>query len=480
MTLERIVRDNVHGSKVRRMLEMAFEQTRMAMCFTDPNQDDNPIVAINSAFTRLTGYEEEEIVGRNCRFLQGPETDPAEVQRIRDFIARREIGYFEILNFRKDGTPFWNALHVGPVFDDDGELLYFFGSQWDVTEKVEALGALRGERRLEDVRLQGAIDEVRRLRGAIDQANDAILMTEFAPLEEPGPRITWVSAGFERMTGYSSDEVVGRTPRMFQGPETDQRELDRIRSALKEGRAVPDANTVNYRKDGTPFHLEWSIAPVRGGDGLPSFWLSVQRDVTERVQAQRKLQLLTSELNHRHKNVLALVSALQNLIPTEGLTAAEYQASLNARMGALRQAHDLVFSRDGRSVDVGDLAQGVLAPFPSGHVDMEGPSLTLDAKSALDLALALHELGTNAAKHGALSVEPGRVNLTWQVVGDELWFDWSESGGPAIGDTSDQGFGLRLLEAVTGGSERADAGFEFRPDGIVFRGALPFEPGEPR
>ena len=471
MTLERIVRDNVHGSKVRRMLEMAFEQTRMAMCFTDPNQDDNPIVAINSAFTRLTGYAEEEIIGHNCRFLQGPETDPAEVQRIRDFIARREIGYFEILNFRKDGTPFWNALHVGPVFDDDGELLYFFGSQWDVTEKVEALGALRGERRLEDVRLQGAIDEVRRLRGAIDQANDAILMTEFAPLEEPGPRITWVSAGFERMTGYSSDEVVGRTPRMFQGPETDQRELDRIRSALKEGRAVPDANTVNYRKDGTPFHLEWSIAPVRGGDGLPSFWLSVQRDVTERVQAQKERDMLARELNHRHKNVLALVSALQNLVPVEGLSAAQYRDALSARMASLHEAHDLVFSRGGTDAAIGDLIEAILSPFARDRIDLDGEPVMLASKAALNLALMLHELATNAAKHGALSGPEGRVDLRWRVDGLDLVVDWTETGGPPVRPPGREGFGARLLRML-GGGPRGSEGLRFAPDGVRFRGTL--------
>ena len=478
MTLERIVRDNVHGSKVRRMLEMAFEQTRMAMCFTDPNQDDNPIVAINSAFTRLTGYEEDEIIGHNCRFLQGPESDPAEVQRIRECIERRELGYFELQNFRKDGSAFWNALHVGPVFSDDGELLYFFGSQWDVTEKVDTLRALHGEVRLKDGRLQGAIDESRRLREAIDQANDAMLLTEFEPIDEPGPRIVWASKGYERMTGYRSAELIGRTPRVFQGPQTDRRVLDRIRTALEAKEALRDIRTVNYRKDGTPFHLEWSIAPV-GEEGGNRLWLSVQRDVSDQVEAQRKLELLTNELNHRHKNVLTLMTALQNLIPTEGLSAAEYQAALNARTGALRRAHDLVFSNDGHAVDVADLADGVLLPFSAGRIDRSGPPVDIDSKAALNFGLVLHELATNAAKHGAFSNDAGRVSLRWQREGEELHFDWQETGGPPARAAMNQGFGLRLLDAVTAGAERPDMGFEFRPEGIVFRGALPLEPQDP-
>ncbi len=93
-----------------------------------------PIVFANRAFRRLTGYSEEEIVGRNCRFLQGPKTDPDAVARIRDAIANEDVVVVELLNYRKNGTTFWNALHLGPIYNDAGELVYFFGSQWDVSD----------------------------------------------------------------------------------------------------------------------------------------------------------------------------------------------------------------------------------------------------------------------------------------------------------------------------------------------------------
>ena len=470
MTLERIVRDNVHGSKVRRMLEMAFEQTRMAMCFTDPHQDDNPIVAINSSFTRLTGYEEEEIVGRNCRFLQGRETDPAEVQRIRDCIAAREIGYFELLNRRKDGTPFWNALHVGPVFSEEGELLYFFGSQWDVSEKVEAVRALEGKGRLRDERLQGAIDEARRLREAIDQSYDSMLLTEYDPLDEPGPRIVWASKGHERMTGYPLEEVVGRSPRMFQGPLTERTTLARIRAALEAGEAIRDVRAVNYRRDGTPYHLEWSIAPVEG-DGERRHWLAIQRDVTEQVEAEQKLALLTHELNHRHMNVLALVSALQNLIPVDGLSAAEYREALDARMHALRRGHQLVFAGKGEGAAIGELIDRVLAPFPGDRIRRNGASLNIGPKPALNLSLVLHELATNAAKYGALSAPDGRVDLAWREEEGELSLEWTESGGPPVVEPAREGFGRRLLDMLAG-TGRDGIGLDFAQEGLRFRGVL--------
>ncbi|MEL7219657.1 MAG: PAS domain-containing protein, partial [Pseudomonadota bacterium] len=114
--------------------EQAMAQTRMAICLCDPKHPDLPIVFANRAFRRLTGYSEEEIVGRNCRFLQGPETDPEPIARIRDAIANEDVVVVELLNYRKNGTTFWNALHLGPIYNDAGELVYFFGSQWDVSD----------------------------------------------------------------------------------------------------------------------------------------------------------------------------------------------------------------------------------------------------------------------------------------------------------------------------------------------------------
>ncbi|MEO0463286.1 MAG: PAS domain-containing protein [Pseudomonadota bacterium] len=116
------------------LFEQAMAQTRMAITLCDPHQPDLPIVFANRAFRRLTGYSEEETVGRNCRFLQGPRTDPEPVARIREAIANEDVVVVELLNYRKNGTTFWNALHLGPIYDDAGKLVYFFGSQWDVSD----------------------------------------------------------------------------------------------------------------------------------------------------------------------------------------------------------------------------------------------------------------------------------------------------------------------------------------------------------
>ncbi len=134
----------------------AVEATRMPMIVTDPHQPDNPIVFLNRAFERMSGYTREEMIGTNCRFLQGPETDPGSIAAVRTAIAERREYATEILNYRKDGSSFWNALFVSPVFNGAGELVYFFGSQLDVSrrrdveeslhqaQKMESLGQLTG------------------------------------------------------------------------------------------------------------------------------------------------------------------------------------------------------------------------------------------------------------------------------------------------------------------------------------------------
>lgn len=132
----------------------AVEMTRMPMVVTDPRQQDNPIVFVNRAFLDLTLYEEKDLIGKNCRLLQGPDTNPDTVAELRSALDERRAVALDILNYRADGTPFWNALYIGPIFDDKGDLLYFFASQMDISErrareqtsmqaqKMEAIGQL--------------------------------------------------------------------------------------------------------------------------------------------------------------------------------------------------------------------------------------------------------------------------------------------------------------------------------------------------
>ena len=124
----------------------AIQFSRLPLCITDPSKPDEPIVFANPAFCELTGYAEEDFIGRNCRFLQGPDTTEDSKIQLRQALASNDVAMVEIVNYRKSGEKFINALQIGPVLDDDGKLLFRFGSQLDITsvrEKERQMAALK-------------------------------------------------------------------------------------------------------------------------------------------------------------------------------------------------------------------------------------------------------------------------------------------------------------------------------------------------
>ncbi|CAO4142353.1 histidine kinase [Methylorubrum thiocyanatum] len=161
----------------------AVERTRMPMIVTDPRQPDNPIIFANRAFIRMTGYTVDELIGNNCRFLQGPDTDRDTVSDVRDAIREHREFATEILNYRKDGSSFWNALFVSPIFNRSGDLVYFFGSQLDVSRRRDAEESLHQSQKMESLgQLTGGIaHDFNNLLQVVSGHNEVLL----ALLEHP-------------------------------------------------------------------------------------------------------------------------------------------------------------------------------------------------------------------------------------------------------------------------------------------------------
>ncbi|MEP0915145.1 PAS domain S-box protein [Leptolyngbya sp. GB1-A1] len=163
----------------------AIDSTSDGIVLCDPNQPDNPIIYSNPAFSKLTGYQPEEVIGCNCRLLQGPGTDPEVVAQIREAIAQQQEVQATLLNYRKDGQPFWNELKIAPVRADAGELLYFVGIQTNVTKQKQAEAQLQAQARL------------------LDQSQDAILVLN---LEN---QILFWNSSATRLFGWTVNEAVG-------------------------------------------------------------------------------------------------------------------------------------------------------------------------------------------------------------------------------------------------------------------------------
>ncbi|TDH60051.1 PAS domain-containing protein [Dankookia rubra] len=212
----------------------AVEMTRMPMIVTDPNQHDNPVVFANGAFLDLTGFGREDIYGLNCRFLQGVLTSQDTVRQVREAVREHRPFATEILNYRKDGTAFWNALFIGPIFDAGGKLLYFFASQLDVTRRRNSEDAFRQSQKMEAIgqltaglahdfnnALQVILGNLKRLQAhAGDQAQVARAADRATRAGEQAAKLTKQLVTFARKTrleprAVQLDEVVAEFAEML-------------------------------------------------------------------------------------------------------------------------------------------------------------------------------------------------------------------------------------------------------------------------
>jgi PAS domain S-box-containing protein len=294
--------------------------------------------------------------------------------------------------------------------------------------------------------------ELALLRSAIRAIGEAIIITG-PDLDPPGPLIEYVNPGFEHMTGYAASEVIGKSPRLLQGPNTDRAELDRLRGALSAGCPFR-GNAINYRKDGTEYAVEWVITPVLDA-GRVAHWIAAQRDVTERRRAEERQQRMVDELNHRVNNSLTAVQSVAAQTLQDGQrSVGEMREAFRNRLLALSRVHVLLAREHWEGVPLKSLAAGQLSPrrdLASGRIDIAGPDVRIGPGAAVALGMAFHELATNALRHGALSSQSGHVRLQWSIEpgpeGGHLRLQWTEEDGPPVPSPPPRrGFGSRLLE----------------------------------
>lgn len=207
-------------------------------------------------------------------------------------------------------------------------------------------------------------------------------------------------------------------------------------------------------------------------------------DITERKRFEEHRELLVGELNHRIKNVMATVQAIASQTLKSATSLEEARATFGARLIALSKSHDLLTRENWAGADLWDIVSATMEPHSgrSNRFRIEGPHLWVVPSAALSIALALHELATNAAKHGALTAEDGRVDITWQLVGDgrdrRLSMRWSESGGPPVVPPTRKGFGSRMVQQVLGAELGGTVSVAFETSGVVCTIDAPMPDGQ--
>jgi PAS domain S-box-containing protein len=195
-------------------------------------------------------------------------------------------------------------------------------------------------------------------------------------------------------------------------------------------------------------------------------------DITDRKEAEERQTLLAREVDHRARNALAVIQSIIRL--TRAKSVDDYVGAIEGRIKALARAHTLLSDSRWEGADLATLAAEELAPYRTGDkVGMSGPDVSLEPSTAQGLALALHELATNAAKHGALSSIHGRLSLTWQLRPDALVLEWNESGGPPIAPPTARSFGLRVIRASIEQQLSGEATFDWDPKGLRCSFSIP-------
>lgn len=249
--------------------------------------------------------------------------------------------------------------------------------------------------------------------------------------------------------------------------------------ALTEDRAVRGMEAIAERPDGTRVPFLPYPTPLHDRSGKLIGAVNMLVDITERKRAEDQQALLVRELHHRVKNTLATVQAIIGSTARSAQTIDDFKAALTGRIGSLAKTH-LLLSDEGNTITFSEILKNELDPFDDGsatRIRMSGPAVELPAQLAVTLGMALHELTTNAARHGALSVYGGSVSVTWSVTVEAdrstLGIDWIERGGPAVVPPARKGFGTRLLDFVLPGQIQAQTRVDYEPQGLRVRCTVP-------
>jgi PAS domain S-box-containing protein len=359
----------------------------------------------------------------------------------------RPIHGMEAIAERPDGSRVSFMPFPTPLYGESGVLLGAVNMLVDLTDRDRAS------------------EYEQRLISIVTSSDDAILSKDLNGI------ITSWNRGAEQLFGYTAEETVGKPVTMLI-PTERRDEEPKILQRIRSGERIDHYETIRRRKDGSLVEISLTVSPIKNADGEIIGASKIARDITERRRAQEQQALLLGEMKHRVRNTLATVQAIAT--QTLRSAASEDRDAFLARLRALAGAHDLLTLERWNQAPIGDVVAGALNAFQGSHgarIAIAGPKdAVLDAHKAMLLAMALHELSTNAIKYGALSNEGGQVSVRWDLVpGDEaqrLKFVWQESGGPPVKPPERKGFGSVLIERALQ-RELGGVEYTFDPGGVT-------------
>jgi PAS domain S-box-containing protein len=388
---------------------------------------------LNRTWYDFTGQADHE--GEGFGWLNAVHADDRPEAERAFVIANAERTPYEV-DFRlrsADGSYRWCIDAAAPRFDGSGQYLGYVGSVIDVDERREAVERVR--------RSEG------QLRAVIDQMPIGVAIARV-----PSGQIFLYNQALEEMLGHpilsDGSETYGRYGGIDETGAPVRAEDYPLFRAIAHGETVIDDEMRYRRPDGRIITLLGQAAPILDDDGKADIAIVAMQDITGRKQAEAHQRLLINELSHRAKNLLAIIQSIarQSFRGDEPVPA--QLARFEGRLGALSAAHGILTQERWEAVPLRRLICDTFTAVRSDddRLKLDGPDLLLPPKVAVSLAMAVHELATNATKYGSLSNDRGDVTIQWRSDDDRLKVEWKERGGPPVSEPIRRGFGTRMIE----------------------------------
>ncbi len=405
---------------------------------------DGEILHVNSRFCEMLGYDEHELVGKNIRDITHPEDLTEQGRLYRLLVETGKSFDIEKRYLRKDGNVLWVNNTVSPLRDEAGKILQVAVVSIDISERKKN-------------------QEVERLLASIiASSNDAIIGIDLAMT------ITSWNTAAERLYGFKAEEIVGRSV-MGLVPEDRLEEEPALLSQIKAGFRVEPYETKRRHKNGRLVDVLLSVSPIFDSAGQIVGASKIAHDISARKEAERLQSVLIGELHHRVKNVFATVIAIARQTFGKDNSEGEAVSAFEARLSAMAHAHDLLAQDDWQRAELTAVVEQAVAPYPPERFEIIGVPVLLPQKAVASLSLALHELGTNAAKYGALSVSEGKVAISWTYDDKTgaLNLRWQEKDGPPVVPPTRKGFGSRLVERLLAAEMHGRSTIIYDPSGVI-------------
>ena len=421
------------------------------------------------AWMAFTGQTADEMLGDGWTKVTHPEDLPKVAEHWIDAVSRGEPFVSEHRIRRHDGCWRWISVHAVPIRDASGEIVEWFGMNIDITERKQAEHALRESEERE-----------RQRRLELETMLAVIPVAVFIAEDKACTRITANPAGYELLkipegSNASKSAPEGERPTYETYSATGElltaNKLP-IQQAADTGKPIHGAEHELRFVGGDHKHILGNALPLFGASGhvigaVGAFW-----DITERKHQEERIKVLLREVNHRAKNMLALVQAIAR--QTVVASPNEFLERFSERVRALATSQDLLVNAEWKGVELAEIVCLQLAHFQDligSRIELEGPSFLISASAAQTLGMAIHELATNAGKYGALSNAEGRVAVHWGLErdGGAFTISWREQRGPAVAPPSRNGFGSTVIGRLAESSLDGRVDLEFLRTGLFWR-----------